>query len=145
MVTSTLYRPVGPGQLQAILESGGRRFPGRRPNQKFFYPLLHESFARRIAAEWHLQRSGVGYITAFEVVSEYLQTIPVYTVGGPEHREYRIPARELEAFNDQIVGRISVVGVMVAGAGQVPNRPHWGGLCRMAGSDTVDDVLFAFQ
>lgn len=133
MVTSTLYRPLGPGQLQAILESGCRRFPRRRANQKFFYPLLHESFARRIASQWHVQRSGVGYITAFEVMSEYLHGLPVFMVGGPEHREYRIPAAELEAFNDQIVGRISVVGVIVAGTGESACRPHCGGLFQMAG------------
>ncbi|MEN8671348.1 MULTISPECIES: hypothetical protein [unclassified Ketobacter] len=133
MVTTTLFRPVGPGQLQAVLECDCRRFPARRPNQKFFYPLLHECFARRIAWQWHVLRSGVGYITAFEVITDYLQTLPVFTLGGPEHREYRIPAAQLEAFNDQIVGRIHVVGVVLAGQGQPLSRPHCGGLFQRAG------------
>ena len=136
-MTTTLYRPVGPGQLQAILESGSRRFPARRGNQKYFYPLLHESFARRIAKEWHLYRSGVGYITAFQVQTEYLHQLPVYSLGLDEHREFRIPAAELDTFNQHIVGRISVVGVCEAGRELNPglneNRPRWGGLYQEAG------------
>ena len=56
--TITLYRPIGPGQLQAIIDSGWQHFPPRLPAQKYFYPLIHESFARRIAGQWHVERSG---------------------------------------------------------------------------------------
>lgn len=133
-MTTTLYRPVGPGQLQAILESGSRRFPARRGNQKYFYPLLHECFARRIACEWHLYRSGVGYVTAFQVETEYLMQWPVFCLGREEHREFRIPAAELYTFNQHIVGRISVVGVCEAGveSHQDDSRPPWGGLFQQA-------------
>lgn len=120
--TVSLYRPIGPGQLRAIESTNWQRFPPRLPGQKYFYPLLHESFAHRIAREWHLDRSGAGFVTEFMVDREYLEEFSVFVVGGPEHKEYRIPARELSRFNDNIVGDINLVAryyetPVVAGAG----------------------------
>ncbi|MDY6922292.1 MAG: hypothetical protein SV765_18990 [Pseudomonadota bacterium] len=116
-----LYRPIGPGQLQAVLASGGRRFPPRRRNQAYFYPLEREAFARWIARHWHVPHSGVGYITRFRVEADYLQRWPRFCVGGDEHWEYRIPAPALEDFNAHIVGPIEVVAVCGAeGPAPVP-------------------------
>ena len=111
MTPSTLYRPVGPGQWQAIQALGCRAFPPRLATQKYFYPLLYESFAQRIAREWHVQRSGVGYVLAFSVRQRYLDSLPVFVIGGPEHKEYRIPADQLDAFNAQLVGPIRLLSV----------------------------------
>lgn len=39
--TVTLYRPVGPEELQLIKRSGCKTFPPRRPEQPIFYPVSH--------------------------------------------------------------------------------------------------------
>lgn len=104
-----LYRPVGPGQLQRIIESGWAQFPERKARQRYFYPMLHESFAKRVARDWNVRNSGVGYVTRFRVKRTFLEPYPIYIIGGPEHREYRIEAKCLEQLNDNIVGKIEVI------------------------------------
>ncbi|MBV1920438.1 MAG: ADP-ribosylation/crystallin J1 [Pseudomonadales bacterium] len=108
---ATLYRPVGPGQLQCIIESGWARFPERKARQRYFYPMLHESFAKRVAGDWNVRNSGVGYVTRFKVKRTFLEYYPIYMVGGPEHREYRIDAKRLAQLNNNIVGKIEVIAV----------------------------------
>ncbi|OUS03030.1 hypothetical protein A9Q81_08000 [Gammaproteobacteria bacterium 42_54_T18] len=108
---ATLYRPVGPGQLQCIIESGWARFPERKVRQRYFYPMLHESFAKHVAGDWNVRNSGVGYVTRFKVKRTFLEPYPVYMVGGPEHREYRIDADRLTQLNNNIVGKIEVIAV----------------------------------
>jgi hypothetical protein len=39
MDTVTLYRPVGPKELDLIKASGWREFPPRLPDQPIFYPV----------------------------------------------------------------------------------------------------------
>ncbi|MDX1694347.1 MAG: hypothetical protein R3208_11340 [Ketobacteraceae bacterium] len=107
--TVTLYRSVGPGQLKCIADSGWKRFPPRLHWQRYFYPMLHESFAHRIASQWNVEQSGVGYVVRFRVRKEYIDPLPVYIIGGPEHKEYRIPAEDFERLNSNIVGAIEVL------------------------------------
>ncbi|PCJ44145.1 MAG: hypothetical protein COA99_07355 [Moraxellaceae bacterium] len=108
---ATLYRPVGPGQLQCIIASGWSQFPERKARQRFFYPMLHESFAKSVAEDWNVRNSGVGYVTRFKLKREFLEPHPIYMVGGPEHREYRIEASLLAQLNSNIVGKIEVIAV----------------------------------
>ena len=42
---TTLYRPVGPKELELIAASGYREFPPRLPDQPIFYPVLNEEYA----------------------------------------------------------------------------------------------------
>lgn len=108
---TTLYRPVGPVQLQRIIESGWTEFPERKARQRYFYPMLDESFAHHVAADWNVRNSGVGYVTRFKVKRKFLEPYPIYIVGGPEHREYRVEADSLASLNDNIVGKIEVISV----------------------------------
>lgn len=111
MDTVTLYRAIGPGQMQAILDRDCARFPARLPHQKFFFPLLTEAFASMIATDWNVPNSGVGYVVRFRVDAGYLEGKKAFRVGGPEHREYRISREEFPRFNAAIRGPIEVVGV----------------------------------
>jgi len=43
---TTLYRPVGQGELDLIRASGFREFPPRLPEQPIFYPVLTEARVR---------------------------------------------------------------------------------------------------
>jgi hypothetical protein len=53
--------------------------------------------------------SFVGYVLRFGVRNEFLSHYEVHTVGSSEHREYWIPAADLEKLNENIVGAIEVV------------------------------------
>ncbi len=107
--TVTLFRPVGPKELELIRASGFRAFPPRLPTQPIFYPVLNEAYATQIARDWNVKESGSGYVTRFQVQAAFLARYPVKTVGGAVHQEYWIPAEELDAFNQQIVGLIEVI------------------------------------
>jgi hypothetical protein len=109
---TTLYRPVGDAELQLIEASGHRRFPARLPTQPIFYPVLEEAYAVKIARDWNTkdERSGnVGFVTAFHVRTDFLARYDVQEVGGRDHREYWIPAAELDMFNENLIGRIDVL------------------------------------
>ena len=107
--TMTLFRPVGPKELELIRASGNRAFPPRLPEQPIFYPVLNEDYAAQIARDWNVKDSGAGYVTRFRVRKEFAAKYPVQTVGGSNHLELWIPAEELAAFNENIVGGIEVI------------------------------------
>jgi hypothetical protein len=108
METVTLWRPVGPIELDLIKQSGMRTFPPRLPDQPIFYPVLSEDYAIRIARDWNISRDGAGYVTRFEVLSTFLAAYAPQAAGGQALREYWIPAEDLENFNAAIVGEIVV-------------------------------------
>ena len=110
--TVVLYRPVGQAELDLIAESGYTRFPPRLYFQPIFYPVLNEEYATHIASKWNVtdKASGyAGYVTRFAVRAEYLPKYEVHQGGGLVHQEYWIPAADLDAFNDNIIGAIEVI------------------------------------
>jgi Protein of unknown function (DUF2489) len=106
--TTTLYRPVGPEELDLIAESGWQRFPPRLPGQPIFYPVTNEAYATQIARDWNVKESGAGFVIKFEIDAYYLSRFTVQKVGGAIHTEYWIPAEHLSEFNQNIVGKIVV-------------------------------------
>ena len=115
--TVTLFRPVGPQELEKIHASGYRAFPPharvRLPGQPYFYPMVNMNYAVQIARDWngHACRpdSGAGYVTRFRVRTDFILKYPVQTVGDSIHQELWIPAEELPALNENIVGEIDVI------------------------------------
>jgi hypothetical protein len=71
--------------------------------------VLNEDYATRISRDWNVPASGVGYVTRFQVQSDYLAQYEVHQVGGRTILEYRIPAESLDEFKANIVGEIEVV------------------------------------
>lgn len=106
----TLFRPTGPHELKLVADSGFKRWPPRLPEQPIFYPVTNEAYARQIATQWNTKDSGVGYVTKFLVRKSFMDRYDVQTVGGRNHTEWWIPADELEELNDNIVGKIEVIG-----------------------------------
>ncbi|MEM6594502.1 MAG: ADP-ribosylation/crystallin J1 [Pseudomonadota bacterium] len=106
--TTTLWRPVGPEELTLIEQADMRSFPPRLPEQPIFYPVLTEDYAIKIARDWNVKASGSGFVTRFEVETSYLDAYDVQKAGGRAHLEYWIPAEEMDAFNQAIVGKIEV-------------------------------------
>lgn len=109
MPTTTLYRPVGPRELELIEGSGWKAFPPRLPEQPIFYPVTNLAYARQISQEWNVPAKGIGHVVRFEVESSYLSRFPVENVGGAIHDELWVPAEELEEFNAHIVGLIELI------------------------------------
>lgn len=105
----TLWRPVGPDELELIRKADMRAFPPRLPEQAIFYPVLSEDYAVKIARDWNVSASGSGFVTRFTVLRSFLNNYNVQEVGGSSHLEYWIPAEELSAFNQAIVGKIEIV------------------------------------
>jgi hypothetical protein len=108
--TTTLYRPVGPRELELIAESGYRRFPPRLPEQPIFYPVCNEAYAVEIAQQWNTKSDGVGFVLQFAIQADFISRYQRQVVGARHHEEYWIPAEDLDAFNDAIVGPIEVIG-----------------------------------
>jgi hypothetical protein len=109
MTTTTLYRPIGPAELELIAATGFRAFPPRLPDQPIFYPVTNQAYATRIAREWNVRDSGAGFVTRFSIDAAYAARFPVQTVGGTECTELWVPAGELDEFNRHIVGEIEVI------------------------------------
>ena len=106
---TTLYRPVGPKELELIEQSDYREFPPRLPDQPIFYPVLNEDYAVQIARDWNVRASGAGFVTRFSLPTAFLEKYPPHVVGAKAHAELWVPAEELAEFNRNIVGRIEVV------------------------------------
>lgn len=108
--TTTLWRPTGPEELALVEAADRRAWPPRLPDQPIFYPVLNEDYAIRIARDWNVPASGVGYVTRFEVDTAFLARYPVRQAAwaGPSSN-FWVPADELAEFNRHIVGRIEVV------------------------------------
>jgi hypothetical protein len=107
--TTTLWRPVGPAELQLIRDAEMRRFPPRLPEQPIFYPVLSEEYAVKIARDWNVPASGKGYVTRFRVSTRFLKSYEAQAAAGARYREYWIPAEDLAAFNDALVEEIEVI------------------------------------
>ncbi len=107
--TLTLWRPVGPQELELIRQAGMRAFPARLPEQPIFYPVLSEEYATKIARDWNVPADGSGYVTRFTVNRSFISQYAVKEAGGQAHLEYWIPAEDLDAFNAAIVGLIEIV------------------------------------
>ena len=107
-----LYRPVGQKELDLIAEGAFKRFPPRLEGQPIFYPVLNEEYATFIARQWNTSDAAsgfVGYVLRFSVRTDFLNHYDVQTVGSVTAQEYWIPADELDAFNQQIVGPIEII------------------------------------
>src|SRR5688572_16777998 len=107
--TTTLFRPVGPNELALIEAAEFKKFPARLFHQPIFYPVTNEEYAVQIARDWNVKASGSGFVTQFDVRTDYLKRFDIQNVGGWIHNEYWIPSEELEEFNGNIIGPIKVI------------------------------------
>ena len=106
--TVTRYRPTGPHELALVAASGYERWPPRLPEQPIVYPVTNEAYAVEVARDWNVPNSGAGDVTRFEVDAAFMARHPTHVVGASRHAEWWVPAEELEALNDNIVGLIVV-------------------------------------
>jgi hypothetical protein len=108
--TLTLYRPTGLLELKLIADSGFLHFPPRLPDQPIFYPVLNFEYAEEIARDWNAAKTGVGFVTRFEVLSKATLEYEIQIVGSElRHLELWIPADQQAEFEQSFVGKIEVV------------------------------------
>lgn len=107
--TVTLYRPTGPVELALVRQSGFKQWPPRLPEQPIFYPVTNEQYAIQIARNWNVPESGSGFVTVFQVKKEFMSRYQIHSAGGAEHKEWWIPAEDLDELNKNIVGLINVI------------------------------------
>ena len=107
--TTTLYRPLGRAELDLVEASGYRRWPPRLPEQPIFYPVTNEQYAIEVN-RWNVEQYGEGFIAKFEVLRSFMKGYKIHQVGQAHHTEWWIPAADLEALNDAIVGKIEIIG-----------------------------------
>jgi hypothetical protein len=104
-----LWRPVGLEEMALIYQSEMRAFPPRLPEQPIFYPVLNEPYASQIARDWNAKQAPfAGYVLEFTVADDFARQFESQTVGAASHKELWVPAEDLAAFNDHIVGPIVV-------------------------------------
>ncbi len=112
---TTLFRPVGQAEYHLVRDAGFRRFrrfPPRLPEQPIFYPVLDRAYAEQIARDWNAPNPAcghAGYVLRFHLPTAHAARYPVQTVGDRTAKELWVPAEELAALNDAIVGLIEVV------------------------------------
>lgn len=107
----TLYRPVGLRELALLWNSKFRQFPPRLPHQPYFYPVTNIEYARKIASEWNVKDEASvfsGFVTKFNVSTEFLSRYRPKVVGSSIHTEYWIPSEKLNDFNRAVVGTITI-------------------------------------
>ncbi|HYV26152.1 MAG TPA: hypothetical protein VFA77_01360 [Candidatus Eisenbacteria bacterium] len=107
--TIIMYRPVGPKELELIAAGGYRAFPPRLPEQPIFYPVLNEEYANDISRKWNARNYGAGFVTRLRIRKDFAAKYPVQIVGDSTCQELWVPAEELPAFNENIVGLIEVI------------------------------------
>jgi hypothetical protein len=107
--TITIFRPLGPQELELIKESGYKQWPPRLSGQPFFYPVTNEKYATEITVKWNIPDFGVGYVAKFDVNKDFMDKFEIKKVGGANHTEWWIPAAELDELNRNIVGLINIV------------------------------------
>lgn len=71
--------------------------------------LCNATYAIEIASEWNAVHDGGGFVLRFDVRTDHLARYAKQVVGSRHHEEYWIPAEELDAFNDAIIGRIELL------------------------------------
>jgi hypothetical protein len=71
--------------------------------------VTNHRYAREIAARWNVAVDGAGYVTRFHVLGEIADRYPEQIVGASHHAELWVPAEELEALHDAIVGAIEIL------------------------------------
>lgn len=109
MNTVTCYRPTGQKELDLVAQTNYKKWPPRLPEQPIFYPVTNEEYAIKLT-QWNVSDFGIGYVTKFVVNKDFMDKFPIKIVGAKSHNEWWNPADQLDALNDNIIGKIEVIG-----------------------------------
>ncbi|MDX3235123.1 hypothetical protein PV392_05405 [Streptomyces sp. ME03-5709C] len=107
--TTPLWRATGPQELDLVRALHRRAWPPRLPEQPIFHPVLNEDYAIKVARDGDVKHDGAGFVTRFDVESEFLSRHPVQQAGGRTILELWVPAGELDDVNAHIVGHRAAI------------------------------------
>ncbi|SDT29234.1 SMI1/KNR4 family protein [Actinoplanes derwentensis] len=98
----TLWRSVGPDELDAVASSGWRAWPPR----PVVATVADRQLAVRICREQTVPAEGAGHVIQFDVDRRFLDRFEVGQGTRRDEREYRIPANAIADLNAHIIGAI---------------------------------------
>lgn len=105
----TLYSAVNPEQLFGIQKNNWQCCPEHLFAQLKLRPFSHQRTAEDIAQQWHVQKSGAGFVISFRVDAAFLRTLPSSELMGEQDYEFHIPASAIKPLNKNIIGSISII------------------------------------
>jgi hypothetical protein len=114
----TLFRPVGPEELELVRASDWRAWPPRLPGQPIFYPVLNAHYATKIARDWNVPHSCSGYVTRFKDRKSFLDNYEIHQAGAQTILEYWIPAADIAQLNAAIIGTMEAIATYTRPAGR---------------------------
>lgn len=104
-----LYSAVNPEQLFGIQKNNWQSYPEHLFELLKLRPLSNQRTAEDIAQQWHVQKSGAGFVISFRVDVTFLHTLPVSELMGEQDYEFHIPASAIKPLNKNIIGSISII------------------------------------
>jgi len=108
-VTTTLYRAVGPPELERIRAARSRAFPKRLHHDPVFVMAASAGRARATARQWNAE-GRVGYVLSFEVDAAWCRTHVSADAG--DRGERWIPAEAVPDLNAHLVAEIRLVDTL---------------------------------
>jgi len=105
--TRTLYRAVGPPELERIRASGGRAFPMRGHHEPVFSMASSEARARAVVREW-LVEGRSGYVIRFELEADWCDR---HVSAAPDGDPW-VATEAIPALNAHLVGEIRMLAAL---------------------------------
>ncbi|MBL4609015.1 MAG: hypothetical protein JKY01_14455 [Pseudomonadales bacterium] len=102
----TLYCAVNPEQLFEIQQNNWQLGSNL---QTRLQPLSNQRAAEDIAEHWHVQKSGAGFVIAFRVKADFLQSIKANELMGEQGYELIISAKKMHDLKENIIESIFLV------------------------------------
>ena len=104
-----LYCAVNPEQLLRIQQNNWQ-FPLESSSLlTSLRPLSDQHTAEDMAQQWHVQKSGAGFVIAFRVNAEFLNTLSICELMGEQGDEFHISAPEIAPLNENMRSSISLL------------------------------------
>lgn len=112
MSTVTIYRLVNWEELGLVAASGYRAFPPILPHTSIFHPVKNEAYVDEIATMWNDKAEHLdcpGAILECDIDSEFLRRFEFRRTIFSRALEYRVRAKDLDEFNNNIQGEVRVI------------------------------------
>jgi hypothetical protein len=105
----TLFSAVNPEQIFAIQQNNWQLFPGHLFEQLKLRLLSNQRTAEDIAQHWHVQKSGAGFVIAFQVDALFLHSLATRELMGEHDYEYHISAATKDLPNKSLIDSIAIM------------------------------------
>jgi hypothetical protein len=104
-----LWMAAGADMMDRLAAVAMRELPPAPIEHPNFYPSPDRAHAERIARQYQLPLTGVGFVLRLQVRSEFTDMYDVHRARKNAPGEYWIPAGDLALFNRFLVAEIEIV------------------------------------